>query len=389
MDPSTPDSDRDDRVETLLREAAPRAPRGFADGVMRRLEHDRARRRRHRAWSLGVGALVAVAAAVVLWLVRLPANAHLVPSGWSVVAQAGLTMTAPDGRPARDPDVGVQLAVAHGGSATLERALAHVTLTEDSQLRVAEGGVLQLSTGGARLEGPETRIDGDVATVAALGVNADIAVQLERRTNMNASTKLTKTTLATLATVMTVAAHGGGALVQAREHAPVLLAENDRATMVGTLPPLVTRAPVLLAKNDVKATPTTKPAAQTDAKTQPSNGAGSANTQPPVDDGDRDKIRTVMRTALPDLKSCYETALSKNANLAGQVRVKMTLLNRDRNAVVDEAEVMPMGEGDLVAPLFEQCIIGVVGKLQFPTFQTSDGKLIVEYPFLFAAKEPK
>jgi hypothetical protein len=286
-------------------------------------------------------------------------------------------MTAPDGRPTREPDVGAQLAVAHGGAATLERALARVTLAEDSRLRVADGGALQLSTGGARLEGPETRIDGDVATVTTLGVSADIAVRLERRTNMNGKNVM-------LATVMTVAAHGGGALVQAREHAPVLLAQNDRATMVGTLPPLVTRAPVLLAKNDAKVTPAAKPAAQTEAKPPArGKGAGAADTQPPVGEVDRDKIRTVMRSAAADLESCYETALAKTPNLYGRVRVKMTLLNRDDKAVVDEAEVMPTGEGDLVAPLFEQCIIGVVGKLQFPTFQSDDGKLVVEYPFIF------
>jgi hypothetical protein len=383
MDPTTPEPD--DAIDSLLRDAAPRAPRGFADGVMRHVDVAAGERRRLQARIASVGALVAVAAALVLWLVRPTTEVHLPPSGWSVVAQAGLTMTAPDGRPAREPDVGVQLAVAHGGAATLERALARVTLAEDSRLRVADGGALQLSTGGARLEGPETRIDGDVATVTTLGVSADIAVRLERRTNMNAKNVMS----ATLATVMTVAAHGGGALVQAHEHAPVLLAQNDRATMVGNLPPLVNRAPVLLAKNDVKVTPAAKPAAQTEAKPAVSRkGAGAADTQPPVGEEDRDKIRAVMRSASADLKSCYETALAKTPDLYGRVRVKMTLLNRDGKAVVDEAEVMPTGEGDLVAPLFEQCIIGVVGKLQFPTFQSDDGKLVVEYPFIFKA-DPK
>jgi hypothetical protein len=251
-----------------------------------------------------------------------------------------------------------------------------------------------LSTGGARLVGPVARIDGDVATVVALGVSADIAVQLERRTNMTAATNTMKSTLAGLAAVMTVAAHGGGALVQAREHAPVLLAQNDRALVMGTLPPLVTRKPVLLAKADATATqtPATKPAAQ--AATKPAaqaatkNAAGQADTQPPLDEDNRDKIRTVMRTALPDLKGCYETALSKNANLAGKVRVKMTLVNRDGKARVDEAEVMPMGEGDLVAPLFEQCVVGIVARLEFPALPSDDGKTIVEYPFVFKAQAP-
>ena len=367
MDPTTPEPD--DAIDSLLRDAAPRAPRGFADGVLRRIEVAAGARRRRRARLVSVGALVAVAAALVLWLARPTTNVRLAPSGWSVVAQAGLTMTAPDGRPARDPDVGVQLVVGHGGAATLERALARVTLAQDSRLRVAAGGALQLSTGGARLEGPETRVDGDVATVTTLGVSADIAVQLERRTNMNAKNVM-------LATVMTVAAHGGGALVQAREHTPVLLAQNDRATVMGTLPPLVNRAPVLLANNDAKKPAPAKPATKSPATT--SDVKATATPEP----GDLDKatIRRVIQGSLNDIKDCYEKTLETEPNLSGKTVVRMSIVTRDGKGVVDEADVLPQGEGDLVSPRFEQCLLDVVGKMQFPP--PLDGKMTVDNPFI-------
>ncbi len=37
-----------------------------------------------------------------------------------------------------------------------------------------------------------------------------------------------------------------------------------------------------------------------------------------------------------------------------------------------------------VAPLVEQCVVGVVAKLEFPALPSDDGKTVVEYPFVFA-----
>ncbi|MGZ3407224.1 MAG: hypothetical protein ACXVAN_12320, partial [Polyangia bacterium] len=67
-------------IDEMIRGAAPRAPRGIADAVERRL----AAQRRTRRTLAGAGALLAAAALLMLWLIGRPSTAAR-PSAWVAV----------------------------------------------------------------------------------------------------------------------------------------------------------------------------------------------------------------------------------------------------------------------------------------------------------------
>ena len=221
-------------IDDLIRGAAPRAPRGIADAVERRL----AGQRRTRRAIVGAGALIAAAAMLVLWLVgRPPVAAHR--SAWIAVRAASTTADGKTIEVGAPLIVGALVHVGDGGSARLERSSgderASVELAANSDARVGNGA-LELLTGSARLEGPEARLTGDVAEVTTLGVGAAATVELRRNTMLNKN-------IAALAALLTVGVVDGGARVQAKGHAPLLLAKNDRTMVAPKLPPLSTRAP--------------------------------------------------------------------------------------------------------------------------------------------------
>jgi hypothetical protein len=173
--------------------------------------------------------------------------------------------------------------------------------------------------------------------------------------------------------------------VEARGHTPVRLAVNDRVLVATGAPPLVTRAAaaVVVAKPAPKPTgtaPTVKPSLR--PATQPAGTASATPDQPPEL---KDKIRTSVRAVLGDLKGCYETVLGKDADVAGRLVVQMRIVARDGKGRVDDAEVVPQenGGGDLRSPLFEQCVLEVLAKADFPR-PNGDQPMIVTYPFAFA-----
>jgi hypothetical protein len=353
-------------IEDLIREAAPRAPRGIADAVERRLS---AQRRTRRA-IFGAGAFIAAAAMLVLWLIgRPPVAAH--KSAWIAVRAASTTA---DGRAI---DIGAPLlvgALVHvgdGGAARLERQSgderASVELDANSEARVGDGA-LELLTGSARLEGPEARLTGDVAEVTTLGSSARATVELRR------NPMLTKNTAA-LAVLLTVGVVDGGARVVAKGHDPVLLAKNDRTMIAPKLPPLTTRA----AKPSAAKKPAPAPAP---AATNPKPSDTPAATA----DGDLDKgkFRAAVQTVIGDIKSCYEAALADNPNLEGRSIVEMRVVTRNGVGKIADAEVQP-NEGDLNAPSMQQCMLQALSRADFPPSLDGDD-VIVHYPFVFQSR---
>jgi hypothetical protein len=346
----------------LIRGAMPRAPRGIADAVEERLG---ARRRTRRALA-SVGALVAAAAVLVLWLIGRPSPAAL-QSGW--IAVRAERATADDraiavGKPLV---VGARVHVGDGGAATLERPSAgeraRVELAANTDARVGDGAI-ELLSGSARLEGPEARLTGNVADVTTLGVGAAATVELRR------NPMLTKNTAA-LAALLTVGVVDGGARVQAKGHEPLVLAKNDRTLIAPKLPPLTTRA----AKPATAAAKTKPPAPA------PAVKATEAPSPPSDDVLDRQTIRTAVRSVLGDIKSCYEAALADNPNLEGRSVVRMTIVTKNGAGKVSDAEIQP-DEGDLDAPTMQQCILLALSHATFPP--SVDGEdVVVSYPFVF------
>ena len=345
-------------IDEMIRGAMPRAPRGIADAVERRL----AARRRSRRALAGAGVLVAAAAALVLWLVARPAPTP--PSSAWFASSA--TATTIDGEPiaiGKTLAVGAVVHVADGGAARLERPSAGeravIALAANTDARVGDGA-LELLTGQARLEGPEARVTGDVAEVTTLGVGAAATVEMRRN-------PMSIKKAATLAALLTVGVVAGGARVEAKGHAPLLLAKNDRTMIAPRLPPVTTRAATKTPPPGTAKTPV--PAA-----TKPQNDV----------DGqlDKDTIRGVVRGTLSDITACYDAALKHNEDLAGRIVVRFTIVTKDGKGRVSDGEIQPE-DGDLNEPRLEQCILQVLGQAQFPP--SADGEpVIVSYPFVLS-----
>jgi len=350
-------------IDDLIREAMPRAPRGIADAVEKRL----ATRRRARRSLVGAGLFVAAAAMLVLWLVARPARVN--ESSWMAKSA---TVTTIDGRPIaidRPLPVGAVVHVAGGGEARLERPSAgeraRVQLFANTDARVGDGA-LELLTGSARLEGPEARLTGDVAEVTTLGVGAAATVELRRNAMLNKN-------MAALAALLTVGVVDGGARVQAKGHAPVLLAKNDRTMVAPKMPPLTTRAP---AKTSAKSpTPAPAPAAKPAA-------TPTANE----DDNilDKDIIRTTVQKHLPEIRFCYEQALKESPKLGGKFVVKFTLVTKDGVARVSDGEIVPGDEGYLESLSMQSCVLQAFSRWRFPPSRTGED-VVVGYPLVFKA----
>ena len=353
-------------IDDLIREAAPRAPRGIADAVERRLG---AQRRTRRAL-VGAGAFIAAAAIVVLWLLgRPPIGAP--KSAWIAVRAQATTADATMIEIGRPLAVGALVRVGDRGAARLERRSgderAAVELAANSEARVGEGA-LELLTGTARLEGPEARLTGDVAEVTTLGVGAAATVELRR--NPMSTKGLPRT--AALAALLTVTVADGGARVVAQGHTPIVLAKNDRTTVAPKLPPLTTRAtrPATAKKP--------APAAAATAATPAANDTPRATADGELD---KQKFRVAVRSVMGDIKGCYEAALETNPNLEGRSVVEMKIVTKNGVGKVTDAEVQP-NEGDLNAPAMQQCMLQALSRAEFPP-SIDGGDVIVHYPFVF------
>ena len=351
-------------IDDLIRGAMPRAPRGIADAVERRI----AAQRRARRTFAGVGALVAAAAALVLWMIARPSpTTH--DSTWVATRAESANADGQAIRVGTPLVVGARVHVGDGGAATLERASAgesaRVELGANTDVRVGDGAI-ELLNGQARLEGPEARLTGDVAEVTTLGVGAAATVELRRNPMMSKKT-------AALAALLTVGVVDGGARVVAKGHAPLLLAKNDRTMVAPKLPPLTTRAPV-------------KASAKTPAPAPAAALKPTGSLPPATADGDLDKdaFRTTVANHINEVRFCYEQALADSPNLGGKFTVKMRLVTKDGVGRISEGEIVPADEGYLESASMQSCVLQAFSRWKFPP--SGDGEdVIVAYPLVFKA----
>jgi len=87
-------------------------------------------------------------------------------------------------------------------------------------------------------------------------------------------------------------------------------------------------------------------------------------------------IRKVIQSNLAKIKFCYESQLTMNPNLAGQVKVRFVIAGTGR---VADAKVDTSSIGNATV---EQCVVGRVRTFVFPK-PKGGGTVIVAYPFIF------
>jgi hypothetical protein len=188
-----------------------------------------------------------------------------------------------------------------------------------------------------------------------------------------------KTTTAAMAALLTVGVIDGGARVAAKGHAPILLAKNDRTMVAPKLPPLTTRAPAAkpAAKPVAKPVPTPAPAAtQSDAPPR-------ADLEGQLDKG---VIRTTVQRHLDEVRFCYEQALAQSPQLGGKFAVRFTLVTKDGQSRVSEAEIEPADDGYLESMSMQTCVLNAVGRWHFPPSADGDD-VVVTYPFVFKSAD--
>lgn len=96
---------------------------------------------------------------------------------------------------------------------------------------------------------------------------------------------------------------------------------------------------------------------------------------------DKEVIRRVIRQHLGEVKQCYEAQLKTSPNLAGRVMAHFTI---GPDGKVTESSIQ---ESSLGSPACEKCIADAVRGWEFP--KPRGGKVVVSYPFVLAASEPK
>ncbi len=94
---------------------------------------------------------------------------------------------------------------------------------------------------------------------------------------------------------------------------------------------------------------------------------------------DKDLIRTVVRTHVGEIRSCYEQGLVADPELAGRVSVRFTI---DARGIVSEAEVASSSLHPGAEPV-AACIVAALKAWRFPVPPASTDAVVI-YPFVFA-----
>jgi hypothetical protein len=337
--------------------------------------------KRRRRWVMAAGALVA-AAAVVTLLARPRGD------GWRV-ERAVATIGARAGVRLAD---GARLVIGDDGSVELSRGARRVALAGPATART-RGEALELERGAGRLFGDGTTALTPAARVIALGVDAEIELQVEMETEMTKKNIAATVIGGALLSVYVV--HGGARVEPlAGGRGPTMLNAGDRAVMGSPDGPAVamraspsSASPAGLPSTKLAEAPRS-PIARQPAPTVPGAASGAPAATAPSgasisDEGalDKEEIRASIIKILPQIKDCYEAGLEKNPNLAGKVRVQFTIRRHDGKGVVDNAEVTQLDGDDLDAPLTEMCLLQSVAAAEFPA-PSGDEPVIVTYPFV-------
>ncbi|MBL8922168.1 MAG: sigma-70 family RNA polymerase sigma factor [Myxococcaceae bacterium] len=96
---------------------------------------------------------------------------------------------------------------------------------------------------------------------------------------------------------------------------------------------------------------------------------------------DREGIRAAMRSALPEVKDCYEAWLAMNPSLGGRLVVTLTIDTED-GVEGRISRLAPLDAGLGHVP-FEGCVLSSLSDLRFEP--PLAGPVNVSYPFLFSA----
>ncbi|MDP3504679.1 MAG: sigma-70 family RNA polymerase sigma factor [Myxococcales bacterium] len=96
---------------------------------------------------------------------------------------------------------------------------------------------------------------------------------------------------------------------------------------------------------------------------------------------DKDGIRAAVKSAVPDVKDCYESWLAMNPALGGSLIVKLTIDTDD--GVEGRVTRLSLDDGGMGNVAFEGCALSSLSDLRFEP--PLDGPMNVTYPLLFSS----
>ena len=128
------------------------------------------------------------------------------------------------------------------------------------------------------------------------------------------------------------------------------------------------------------AAPVPQPSAPSITAPATPSGAIDGGVRYPLD---KDGIRAAVKSAIPDVKDCYESWLAMNPALGGRLVVKLTIDTDD--GVEGRVTRLSLADGGMGNVAFEGCALSSFSDLRFEP--PLDGPMNVTYPLLFSSAD--
>jgi RNA polymerase sigma factor (sigma-70 family) len=147
--------------------------------------------------------------------------------------------------------------------------------------------------------------------------------------------------------------------------------------------PSASPLPLTLASPVVEpsaAAPVSKPSAPTITVPATPSGAIDGGVLYPLD---KDGFRAAVKSAIPDIKDCYESWLAMNPALGGRLVVKLTIDTED--GVEGRVTRLSIADGGIGNVAFEGCALSSFLNLRFEP--PLDGPMNVTYPLMFSSAD--
>ena len=120
--------------------------------------------------------------------------------------------------------------------------------------------------------------------------------------------------------------------------------------------------------------------------TQHRNDEENEGDRPKIWGIDKDGIQGAVRSAIPEIRECYEAWLNLNPSLQGKLTVSFKIESsedNDASATVVDAKVKEGGVGN---QFLDGCVVASLGSLQFDP-PADGGTMNVTYPFTFKSAD--
>jgi hypothetical protein len=160
----------------------------------------------------------------------------------------------------------------------------------------------------------------------------------------------------------------GSNAASAAPYSPVVVSKTAASSR---LPPAI-EAFANLPEYPCTPPPSIDPDAGSAAPVESRADAGNGRLDPAL-------IQERIRGAYGAMRSCYESGLTRNPELAGRVTTRFVI---DRDGSVEDASPICTSLRDRATV---ECIVAVFRRLRFPV--TEAGKVMVDYPIMFSASD--